>query len=85
VIRTTHISGMLTDLGIFLGHWLRGLPVDGKRLRLCFLVISGFLCGGITGTWAFHQFSYRALLIPASLTACTSLAYGLYHLRGRRA
>src|ERR1700677_2398307 len=40
VVRTTHISGMFTDLGIFLGHALRGLPVDTKRLRMCLLVIS---------------------------------------------
>lgn len=36
VIRTTHFSGMFTDLGIFLGHALRGLPVDSRRLRLFF-------------------------------------------------
>lgn len=81
VIRTTHISGMLTDLGIFLGHALRGLPVDSRRLRLCILVISGFLVGGILGAIAFHRLSYSALYIPAALTAFTSLAYGTYLLR----
>src|SRR5262245_23985448 len=43
VVRTTHLSGMFTDLGIFLGHALRGLPVDARRLRLCVLIITGFL------------------------------------------
>jgi uncharacterized membrane protein YoaK (UPF0700 family) len=47
VVRTTHLSGMFTDLGIFLGHSLRGLSVDRQRLRLCFLIISGFLGGGV--------------------------------------
>jgi uncharacterized membrane protein YoaK (UPF0700 family) len=84
VIRTTHISGMFTDLGIFLGHTLRGLPVDSRRLRLCFLVISGFLVGGIVGAIAFHRLSYSALFIPAGLTAITSIAYGIYLLRNRR-
>jgi uncharacterized membrane protein YoaK (UPF0700 family) len=84
VIRTTHLSGMFTDLGIFLGHSLRGLPVDLRRLRLCVLVISGFLAGGIAGAVAFHHLNYSALFIPAALTALTSLAYGLYHLRNRR-
>jgi uncharacterized membrane protein YoaK (UPF0700 family) len=78
VIRTTHVSGMFTDLGIFLGHFLRGLPVDLQRLRLCLIVISGFLCGGIVGTLAFHQLHYAALFIPATLTATTSLVYGGY-------
>jgi uncharacterized membrane protein YoaK (UPF0700 family) len=52
VVRTTHVSGMFTDLGIYLGHALRGLPINMKRLQLSFLVISGFLCGGIFGTLA---------------------------------
>ena len=80
VVRTTHVSGMFTDLGIFLGHALRGLPVDTRRLRLCFLVISGFLCGGVAGTFAFQAFAYSALLFPAGLTASASIAYGLYRV-----
>ncbi len=78
VVRTTHVSGMFTDLGIFLGHSLRGLPVDARRLRLCLIVISGFLCGGIAGAFAFQSFGYSALLFPASLTAAVSIAYGFY-------
>lgn len=84
VIRTTHVSGMFTDLGIFLGHTLRGLPVDSRRLRLCFLVISGFLCGGIVGAVGFRFLSNSALFIPAGLTAATALVYGAYLLGKRR-
>lgn len=85
VVRTTHLSGMFTDLGIFLGHALRGLPVDTRRMRLCFLVISGFLCGGVAGTLAFQAFGYSALFFPASLTAIVSITYGLYKVRRARA
>jgi uncharacterized membrane protein YoaK (UPF0700 family) len=84
VIRTTHVSGMFTDLGIFLGHRLRGLPVDARRLRLCLLVISGFLCGGVLGAVAFHHLGNSALFIPSALTAATALLYGLYLLRRPR-
>lgn len=84
VVRTTHISGMFTDLGISLGHRLRGLPVDARRLRLCFLVISGFLCGGIAGAVAFRSLSYATLFIPAGLTAATALSYGSYAVFQRR-
>ena len=84
VVRTTHLSGMFTDLGIFLGHSLRGLSVDMRRLHLCFLIISGFLVGGIAGAVAFHRLSYSALFIPAALTAITSFSYGIFHLRNRR-
>lgn len=85
VVRTTHLSGMFTDLGIFIGHALRRMPVDARRLRLCCLVISGFFCGGLAGTVAFQRFSYFALLFPATLTAAAAIAYGLYRFRKSRA
>lgn len=84
VVRTTHLSGMFTDLGIFFGHFLRGLPVDARRLRLCGLVISGFLVGGVVGTFAFRHYGYATLLLPAGLTATTALSYGFYRIRQRR-
>lgn len=85
VVRTTHLTGMFTDLGIFLGHALRGLPVDRRRLKLCFSVISGFLAGSFAGALAFHRFGFAALYVPAVLTALASIAYAAYHLQLRRA
>lgn len=81
VVRTTHLSGMFTDLGIFLGHWLRRLPVDGRRLRLCAVVISGFLVGGIAGTLIFARLGYGALYVPSALAAVAALAYGVFRIR----
>ena len=81
VVRTTHLSGMFTDLGIYLGHLTRGRPVEGRRLRLCGVVIAGFFCGGIAGTLSFHRLKYASLYIPAGLTGFTALSYGLYTLR----
>lgn len=78
LVRTTHLSGMFTDLGIFLGHALRGLPVDARRLRLCVVIISGFFCGGVAGAGVFRVMSYSALFIPAGLTAATALGYVIY-------
>ncbi|MBB5208018.1 YoaK family protein [Chiayiivirga flava] len=83
VVRTTHVSGMFTDLGIALGHRLRGLPVDGRRVRLCVCVITGFLAGGIVGTFAFRAMGYAALRVPAALTGAVAVGYGVY--RARRA
>ncbi|MBC7368581.1 MAG: DUF1275 domain-containing protein [Undibacterium sp.] len=78
VVRTTHLSGMFTDLGTSLGHALRGLPADWLRLRLCFLIISAFFCGGVAGAWAFGRLGYAALFIPGGLTAITSISYGTW-------
>jgi uncharacterized membrane protein YoaK (UPF0700 family) len=81
VVRTTHVSGMFTDLGIFIGHRLRGLPVNTRRLSLCLIIISGFLCGGIVGAYFFEKFAYATLFIPATGTGVAAVAYGVYQLR----
>lgn len=85
VVRTTHLSGMFTDLGISIGQALRGRRVDPRRVRLCALIISGFFCGGVVGAAAFGPFGYRSLLLPAGLTALAAVAYGAYRYRQRPA
>ncbi|CAA9224353.1 MAG: hypothetical protein AVDCRST_MAG56-620 [uncultured Cytophagales bacterium] len=84
LVRTTHLTGILTDLGLFLGHALRRVPVDPRRVRLCLLLISGFFAGGIAGTAAFSQLGPATLLIPATLTGGAALAYGAYRLNRLR-
>ncbi len=84
VVRTTHVSGMFTDLGIFLGHALRGLPVDPRRIQMCFLVISAFLCGGVTGAILFRKLSYSAVYIPAGITTFAAIICTAYQLFGNR-
>ena len=87
-VRTTHLSGMFTDLGIGLGHLIRGMPLPMRRLTLSGLIISGFLAGGILGAWAFGVWRYHALLIPSALTGLTGVGYASYRhwilLRQRR-
>ena len=81
IIRTSHVSGMFTDLGITLGHALRGLPVDHRRLSLCLVIISAFLAGGVIGALLYGQWQYKALYLPAVLTGTTGLIYGVYRHR----
>ena len=78
VVRTTHLSGMFTDLGIGLGHALRGLPLQKRRLLLCGLIISCFLAGGIAGALLFARISYAALYIPAALTGLVGMGHVIY-------
>lgn len=78
IIRTTHVTGIFTDLGISLGHLLRGLPVDMLRLCVCIVVATTFMLGGAVGTLLFERMQERALLIPAVLTGACGLGYGVY-------
>ncbi len=78
VVRTTHVSGMFTDIGIALGHALRGMPVPKRRLLLSALIITSFLIGGVLGAFAFLRIGYDALLIPAMLTGVVGVGYTSY-------
>lgn len=78
VVRTTHLSGMFTDLGVFLGHSLRGMHVPKRRLALCLLVISSFFVGGLGGAMLFKHMSYDTLYLPAAITGLTGLCYFIY-------
>lgn len=77
VIRTTHVSGLFTDLGTMLGHRLRGQGLDRRKAFLLSLLILGFLCGTAMGAIAFSQLSFAALLIPASMAAFLALLHAM--------
>lgn len=82
VVRTSHLSGMFTDLGIGLGHALRGMPLQPRRLMLSGLIIGGFFAGGVIGALLFVRIGYNALYLPAALTGSTGIGYVIYrHLR----
>ena len=82
VVRTSHLSGMFTDLGIGLGHALRGMPLQPRRLMLSGFIIGGFFAGGLIGALLFVRIGYDALYVPAALTGFTGMGYAVYrHLR----
>lgn len=80
VVRTTHVSGMFTDIGIAIGHLVRGLVVDVRRLKLCALVITGFVSGGVAGAAAFSLIGVATLYLPAAISGAVAIAYGAYRL-----
>jgi uncharacterized membrane protein YoaK (UPF0700 family) len=82
IIRTTHVTGIFTDLGISLGHLARGLPVDILRICVCAVVATAFVLGGAIGTLLFDRMQEHALVVPALLTGVCGLGYGLYRQYG---
>jgi len=78
VFRTTHVSGMFTDLGIYIGQRLRGLEVDTLRIRVCVLVVVTFTLGSAAGAMLFRVLQERTLLIPAVLTGLSGAGYTAY-------
>ena len=78
IVRTTHVTGIFTDLGMMLGACLRGVPLDRRKAILFLLIISGFVVGGTVGAMLFGRFRFDALLLPATIAFILAIGYGLY-------
>jgi len=83
-IRTTHVTGLLTDLGLELGklaYWNRGGPqpkviANRRRLRIHASLVLAFFVGGLCGALGFKQLGFVATLPLAAalvLLAAASL------------
>jgi uncharacterized membrane protein YoaK (UPF0700 family) len=74
-IRTTHVTGLVTDLGIELGKLLfvnrrPGVPpvrADRQRLRVHLQLIACFLGGGVVGALGFRHLGYFSTVPLAAL------------------
>lgn len=90
-IRTTHVTGMVTDLGIELGKLFYtnrsrdalGEPVraDRVRLRVLALLLLAFFAGGLIGALGFQRFGYIATVPLAALLGVLSIVPALDDLR----
>jgi uncharacterized membrane protein YoaK (UPF0700 family) len=69
-IRTTHVTGLVTDLGIELGKLLyvnrhpdmQPVRADRERLRVHLQLVLSFLIGGIAGALGFKHLGYVSTL-----------------------
>ncbi len=75
VIRTTHVTGMITDLGISVGQLIRRESFDRRRTGLYSVLLVGFFGGGVGGAAGFLVAGYRVLYFPAAFTAAAGIAY----------
>lgn len=81
-IRTTHVSGLFTDLGTMLGARLRGHPIDTRKALLFVLLIVGFIIGGSVGAYSYQHLQFTALFIPASAAIALAIVYWVYRHMG---
>ena len=80
-IRTTHVTGLVTDVGEMLGHWVRHREVDWFKLRFLVALFLAFGVGGFIGAFADQRFGVRALL-PAAV-GCSVAGIALWVLIDR--
>ena len=85
IVRTTHVSGLFTDLGLAMGLRCRGQKVDGRKIVLYLTLIAGFVAGGIAGSVCFFLYQFSAMLAPCITTTLIAVSYWLYlHNQSRK-
>ncbi|UUM33076.1 YoaK family protein [Vibrio japonicus] len=78
VVRTTHMTGIITDLGIMIGARLRGQHFDFRKAKLFIFILFGFLAGGLIGGKLFVLYSLSALLMPIFFALILAIFYWFY-------
>ena len=67
MIRTTHVTGTVTDIGVMLGHWLRHRQIQRRKLGFLCALVGAFGLGCWMGATAEFRFGPIVLLVPAGL------------------
>jgi uncharacterized membrane protein YoaK (UPF0700 family) len=87
VVRTTHLTGTFTDLGIELAQVLQKNREDRAilkvRIKLRAAIIFFFMCGALGGAYLFSYLSFKAFYIPAGILLFT-LYSDIYRIRVKR-
>ena len=90
-IRTTHVTGIVTDIGIELGklfYWNRhkddlgpAVMADRDRLRLLSSLAGSFFIGGLAGALGFKHVGYLSTVPLALMLVALALVPALDDLR----
>ncbi|MGB2079324.1 MAG: YoaK family protein [Vibrio sp.] len=81
VVRTTHLTGIFTDIGLMLGQGIRGDKLDTRKLILFGCIIAGFVLGGILGAYLFQYLYFWTLIFPALACMGSAIWYRVYSKR----
>ena len=92
-IRTTHVTGLVTDMGIELGKLLyvnpgshpRPVRANRERLRVHALLVGSFLAGGVAGALGFQHAGFVTAVPLAAAVGLVALRPVLHDVRVRAA
>ena len=84
IIRTTHVTGIVTDLGVLIGQLFRGTRLEVWKLSLLAGLLCGFLIGCIAGQIMITTQGPLALGIPAGIAVLAGLGYFAWRSKKQR-
>lgn len=80
-IRTTHVTGIVTDLGLMIGHWMRLHVVDRRKFLFFTVVFLAFGLGGYLGAIADDKFGPISLVLPSAGCVVAGIVYSFMVIR----
>jgi len=86
VVRTTHVTGLITDIGLIIGHFIRGKEENKDLWRLKVLVplYVGFIVGGLSGAICLRIIGQNCLYIPLIILVSVGGLWTLWRLVYKR-
>jgi uncharacterized membrane protein YoaK (UPF0700 family) len=93
-VRTTHVTGLVTDIGIELGkllYWNSGMVTEERatvradrgRLRLLASLLGMFFAGGLAGAFGFKQIGFVSTVPLAAILVVLAVVPVLDDLIGQ--
>ena len=87
VVRTTHLTGTFTDLGINLAQILRRNKAERPNLRskikLRLYIIFFFMAGAVSGAYLFHRFGFFSFFAPITILVF-ALVYDMIRVKAKK-
>jgi len=82
VVRTTHVTGLLTDVGLILGNKLRGREkaIDLWKLKVLLPLLFGFVLGGFTATIACEVMGTYCMIFPIAILGISGVIWTLWRI-----
>jgi uncharacterized membrane protein YoaK (UPF0700 family) len=87
VVRTTHLTGTITDLGIELAQLVNYSYKDGaairSKIKLRLFIICSFVSGVLFGAYFFQRIGFKSFYIPVGILTFV-LLYDLFRVNVKR-
>ena len=86
VVRTTHVTGLLTDLGLIIGHVIRGKEKNSDlwRLKVLIPLYVGFLFGGVIAKWCLDIMGIDCMYIPIIILGGGGIIWTFWRLKYKK-
>ncbi|WP_237073632.1 YoaK family protein [Mucilaginibacter mali] len=86
-VRTTHLTGTFTDLGIELAQLFRTeakeKSIVKQKIKLHFSIIFFFMAGAVSGAYLFQRFSFYCFFVPV-IILIFALTYDILRIKAKQ-